>query len=196
MATSASAIQSIFLANRSPVTQLGHKTRSDSLSISSTYLQRQQGKANFHVRCLAEESKREQSPVSSTPSVPPSNPTPSPPPPKVSTKFEDVLAFSGPAPERINGRLAMVGFVAALGAELARGDDVIGQLMNGGIPWFLGTTVVLSLASLIPLFKGVTVQSKSEGIMTSDAELLNGRLAMLGLVALVFTEYVKGGALV
>uniref|UniRef100_A0A0E0AGG6 Uncharacterized protein n=1 Tax=Oryza glumipatula TaxID=40148 RepID=A0A0E0AGG6_9ORYZ len=26
----------------------------------------------------------------------------------------DVLAFSGPAPERINGRLAMVGFVSAL----------------------------------------------------------------------------------
>ena len=34
--------------------------------------------------------------------------------PKVSTKFSDVLAFSGAAPERINGGLAMVGFVAAL----------------------------------------------------------------------------------
>lgn len=107
-----------------------------------------------------------------------------------------MLAFSGPAPERINGRLAMVGFVSALGVELARGDDVVAQLMNGGLPWFVGTTVLLSIASLVPLFKGVTVQSRSDGLMTSDAELWNGRFAMLGLVALVFTEYLTGGALV
>ncbi|XP_042493973.1 early light-induced protein 1, chloroplastic-like [Macadamia integrifolia] len=189
MATS-SAIQSIF-ANRGPVTQLSYRST----------LQRQQRKVSFPVRCMAEESQQEQPPVSSTspttPPTPQSIPTPPPPrTPKVSTKFGDVLAFSGPAPERINGRLAMVGFVAALGAELAKGDDVIGQLMNGGLPWFLGTTVVFTLASLIPLFKGVSVQSKSNGFMTSDAELWNGRFAMIGLVALVFTEYVKGGALV
>lgn len=45
-------------------------------------------------------------------------------------------------------------------------------------------------------FKGVSVESKSDGFMASDAELLNGRLAMLGLVASAFTEYVKGGTLV
>ncbi|MQL00569.1 chlorophyll A-B binding protein, partial [Escherichia coli] len=39
----------------------------------------------------------------------------------MSTKFSDVLAFSGPAPERINGRLAMIGFVAAIAVELANG---------------------------------------------------------------------------
>lgn len=116
--------------------------------------------------------------------------------PKVSTKFSDVLAFSGPAPERINGRLAMVGFVAALAVEIANGQDVFTQISNGGIPWFLGTSVVLSVASLIPLFKGVRAETKSDGLMTSDAELWNGRFAMLGLVALAFTEYVKGGTLV
>lgn len=115
---------------------------------------------------------------------------------QVSTKFSDVLAFSGPAPERINGRLAMVGFVSAMGVELARGDDVVAQLMNGGLPWFVGTTVLLSIASLVPLFKGVSVQSMSDGLMTSDAELWNGRFAMLGLVALVFTEFLTGGPLV
>ena len=31
--------------------------------------------------------------------------------------------------------------------------------------------------------------------MTSNAELWNGGFAMLGLVALAFTEYVKGGTL-
>ena len=114
----------------------------------------------------------------------------------MSTKLSDVLAFSGPAPERINGRLAMIGFVAAMGVELAKGDDLAAQLENGGLPWFVVTAVVLSVASLIPLFKGVSVQSKSDGFMTADAEMWNGRFAMLGLVALAFTEFVKGGPIV
>ncbi|GFP86042.1 early light-induced protein 1 chloroplastic [Phtheirospermum japonicum] len=90
----------------------------------------------------------------------------------------------------------MVGFVAAMGVELANGQDIFSQVQNGGVPLFLGTTALLSLASLIPMFRGVTVESKSGGLMTSDAELWNGRFAMLGLVALAFTEFVKGGALV
>nr|GEV81829.1 copia protein [Tanacetum cinerariifolium] len=56
---------------------------------------------------------------------------------------------------------------------------------------FVGTSVVLTLASLIPLFKGVRAESKSDGLMTSDAELWNGRFAMLGLVGLAFTEFVQ-----
>ncbi|KAM1087028.1 hypothetical protein PS2_012350 [Malus domestica] len=123
-------------------------------------------------------------------------PTPSPSPGKVSTKFSELFAFSGPVPERINGRLAMVGFVSALAVELSKGQDVFAQISNGGISLFIGTSILLSVASLIPLLKGVSVESKSDGIMTSDAELINGRLAMLGLVALAFTEYVTGGALV
>lgn len=115
---------------------------------------------------------------------------------KVSTNFGDVFAFSGPAPERINGRLAMIGFVAALAVELAKGSDVFSQISDGGVQWFVGTSVLLSVASLIPLFQGVTAESKSDGLMTSDAELINGRAAMLGLLALAFTEYVKGGALI
>lgn len=55
---------------------------------------------------------------------------------------------------------------------------------------------MLSLALLVLLSKGVSVESKSDGLVTSDAELMNGRLAVLGLVAFAFTEYVKGGSLV
>ncbi|CAA6674833.1 unnamed protein product [Spirodela intermedia] len=124
-------------------------------------------------------------------------PPPARPKAVVSTKFSDVLAFGGPAPERINGRLAMVGFVAALGVELARGTGLAAQVAEGaGVPWFVATASVLSLASLVPLFKGVTAESRSAGLMTSDAEMWNGRFAMLGLVALAFTEFVTGGPLV
>ncbi|KAM7466876.1 hypothetical protein LguiB_014438 [Lonicera macranthoides] len=128
--------------------------------------------------------------------APPPLPNPSPPTPKVSTNLFDVLAFSGPALERINGRLAMIGFVAAIAVEASNGQDVLAQISNIGVPWFLGTSVVLTLASLVPLIKGISVQLKSKGLMTSDAEMWNGRFAMLGLVALACTEYVIGGAIV
>ncbi|KAF3957891.1 hypothetical protein CMV_017139 [Castanea mollissima] len=109
--------------------------------------------SSMRVRCMAEEDQQEQpKPVTTSPSPPQPQQTPRPAP-KVSTKFSDILAFSGPAPERING-----------------------------------TSIVLSFASLIPLFQGVSVESKSKGLMTSNAEMWNGRFAMLGLVALAFTE--------
>ncbi|CAF2076774.1 hypothetical protein Bca4012_089986 [Brassica carinata] len=154
------------------------------------------------VKCMAEGEPMKDESAPSTSAAKPlsssSSPPPPPPPtkPKVSTKFSDLLAFSGPAPERINGRLAMVGFVAALAVELSKGENVLAQISDGGVSWFLGTTAILTLASLVPLFKGITAESKSKGFMTSDAELWNGRFAMLGLVALAFTEFVKGGTLV
>ncbi|PKI48934.1 hypothetical protein CRG98_030667 [Punica granatum] len=107
------------------------------------------------------------------------------------------MEFGGPVPERINGRLAMIGFVAAIAVELSKGQDLFAQITEGGgVTWFVGTSVLLSVASLVPLFKGVRAEAKTEGIMNADAELWNGRLAMLGLVALAFTEYVIGGTLV
>ncbi|KAF8783680.1 hypothetical protein HU200_000394 [Digitaria exilis] len=109
----------------------------------------------------------------------------------------DALAFSGPAPERINGRLAMVGFVSALAVEASRGDGLLAQAGNGaGLTWFAYTAVVLSAASLAPLLQGETVEARSGGLFTADAEIWNGRLAMLGLVALAATEYLTGTPLV
>ncbi|CAM0150562.1 unnamed protein product [Urochloa decumbens] len=109
----------------------------------------------------------------------------------------DALAFSGPAPERINGRLAMVGFVSALAVEASRGDGLLAQAGNGaGLAWFAYTAVVLSAASLAPLLQGESAEGRSGGLFTADAELWNGRLAMLGLVALAATEYLTGTPLV
>ncbi|MFS7928738.1 hypothetical protein Hanom_Chr04g00324271 [Helianthus anomalus] len=99
-----------------------------------------------------------------TPTSPPMNTPPLPPPaPKVSTKFSDVLVFGGPAPERINGSLAMIGFVSVMAVELTNSQDVFSQISHGGVPAFVATSLVLSVASLVPLFKGVRAESMSSG---------------------------------
>ncbi|XP_051206876.1 high molecular mass early light-inducible protein HV58, chloroplastic-like [Lolium perenne] len=119
-------------------------------------------------------------------------PTPAAPKPKAPSVW-DALAFSGPAPERINGRLAMVGFVAALSVEATRGGGLLDQAGSGaGLGWFLASAAVFSVASMVPLLQGQTVESKSSGIWSADAELWNGRFAMLGLVALAATEFITG----
>ncbi|CAJ2630158.1 early light-induced protein, chloroplastic [Trifolium pratense] len=182
----------INISSRSRVNQFSN--------IPSVYMPNIRRNASLKVRSMAEEQQKEQPKVPVDPITPtPVTPTPQPAytrSPKMSTKFSDLMAFSGPAPERINGRLAMIGFVAAMGVEIAKGQGLFEQLSGGGVPWFLGTSVVLSLASLIPFFQGVSVESKSKAVMSSDAELWNGRIAMLGLIALAFTEYVKGTSLV
>ncbi|CAM0151168.1 unnamed protein product [Urochloa decumbens] len=132
---------------------------------------------------------------SSSPS-PATTPTPKPAAAKKpsSPGLWGALAFSGPAPERINGRLAMVGFVSALAVEASsRGSGLLSQAGSGsGLAWFAATAAVLSVASLVPVLKGDSAESRSGGVMSADAELWNGRFAMLGLVALAFTEYLTG----
>ncbi|TVU41810.1 hypothetical protein EJB05_15362, partial [Eragrostis curvula] len=65
----------------------------------------------------------------------------------------DALAFSGPAPERINGRLAMIGFVSAIAVEAStRWDGIFAQAANGTGQQAVFTYMVaaLSVASLEP----------------------------------------------
>ncbi|CAN6165311.1 unnamed protein product [Urochloa humidicola] len=145
----------------------------------------------------AEPSTDETSATASTSS--PSAPTPTRTPKPAAAKkpstpgLWDALAFSGPAPERINGRLAMVGFVSALAVEASRGGGLLSQAGSGsGLAWFTATAAVLSVASLVPVLRGDSAEARSGGVMSADAELWNGRFAMLGLVALAFTEYITG----
>ncbi|XP_058203278.1 early light-induced protein 1, chloroplastic-like [Rhododendron vialii] len=197
MATS-SVMQSILV---SPVAGVAKGLGSNRLS-PYCRMPHQRRSSSVAVRCTAEDGQKEEAAPTATPSTPSPLPIPPlPPKAKVSTDFFDVLAFSGPAPERINGRLAMIGFMAAIAVELSKGEDLFTQISNGGIPWFLLPwflliTGVLSAAFLIPLFSGVTMESKSKPFWSSNAEMWNGRFAMLGLVALAFTEFVKGGALI
>ncbi|MBA0801328.1 hypothetical protein Gohar_011700 [Gossypium harknessii] len=90
----------------------------------------------------------------------------------------------------------MIGFVAATAVELSKGQDLLTQITSdGGIRWMVRSSMVIAMASWIPLLKGMRIECSSVGIYTSDAELWNGRFAMLGLVFMAFHEYLKGGAL-
>eukprot|EP00873_Tetraselmis_striata_P035450 jgi/Tetstr1/455714/TSEL_042521.t1 len=70
------------------------------------------------------------------------------------------MAFSGPAPEVINGRLAMLGFAAALGAELSTGQTGKKETTFGpftpGAEMLNGRAAMIGFASLLAYeaFKG------------------------------------------
>ncbi len=84
------------------------------------------------------------------------------------------MGFSG-APEIINGRLAMLGFVAALGAEIASGDSVLKQVSEE--PTLISLTfITFAAASLVPAF--ARRKGDSLGPFTPQAEMTNGRAAM------------------
>ena len=67
------------------------------------------------------------------------------------------MAFSGPAPETVNGRLAMLGFAAALGAELSTGEPVVQQLSDAPAA-ILAVFVAFAIASLVPILKGANLK--------------------------------------
>lgn len=147
------------------------------------------------VRAETPETPAEAAPVveSAAPaSTPAPAPTPAPPAPKT-INFGEIMGFSGAAPELINGRLAMLGFTAALGAELASGRDVFSQL-SGGMPILvIWAAMIFTGASLAPIFKGA--KREPFAFFTPEKEMINGRAAMIGFASLLIVEAVKGSAL-
>lgn len=105
----------------------------------------------------------------------------------------EAFAFSGPLPEKANGRLAMLGFVAALGAEIGTGQPVLTQFSEATGP-VLATVLLFSFASLIPLIKGSNPATEV-GPFTPQAEMSNSRFAMIGMASLLAYEYFNGTAL-
>lgn len=112
--------------------------------------------------------------------------------------FPDAFRFKGAAPEVINSRLAMLGFVAAIGAEVATHKGLLQQFSIAPLS-IAATFMVFSVASLIPISKGIPRTGAKEWggipIFTSDAELVNGRVAMLGIVGLIIADKLAGGSL-
>lgn len=107
-----------------------------------------------------------------------------------------------PIPESINGRAAMLGFVAAAGAEIFGYGPVIGQLSFSPQP-VLVILALVTAASIIPIAKGAQgnyldslkdTYSLPEGVFTEANERVHGRLAMVGLGSMIFLELVLGHA--
>ena len=137
---------------------------------------------------------------------------------------QDILALSidpakpsGWAPEVLNGRVAMLGFVMALYGEITTGHG-IAQQFGENFGEVMHTAFVWSLASFAPafssnegytsnpktikdsrtwnfVFKGSPIPKFVQPVFTAEVEELNGRAAMVGCTALFLVELFKGSAL-
>ncbi len=67
----------------------------------------------------------------------------------------EAQSFDGPAPETINGRLAMLGVTSALAAELVTGVGLREQWLKAPAP-ILFSFAIIAIASYIPILKGFT----------------------------------------
>ena len=86
----------------------------------------------------------------------------------------DAMAFAGPAPEQINGRLCMLAIVAALAAEANGHETVLRQLADQPTGVALAA-VLVAVGSLVPLLEGL--EAGKTGFFNRSAEMLNGRAA-------------------
>ena len=86
----------------------------------------------------------------------------------------------------------MLGVIAALGAEKATGLNVFEQIRLAPVPIAL-TFLILTIATAVPVFRGQPRTGNS--FFTSDAEIVNGRVAMLGFLGLIISTFFKGHAL-
>lgn len=73
-----------------------------------------------------------------------------------------VMAFSGAAPELVNGRLAMLGFFAAMSAELTSQDTAVEQFMQAPQA-VLGVSLLFIVASIIPIVRGTNFLDSGSG---------------------------------
>lgn len=85
--------------------------------------------------------------------------------------------------EKVNGRVAMIGFASAMAEELINGHPLVEQFVDN-IP------LVVITSALVTLGTASNPRDEGEGIrgFTPDIEELNGRLAMLGMASLLLSE--------
>ncbi|KAG2432457.1 hypothetical protein HXX76_008802 [Chlamydomonas incerta] len=107
--------------------------------------------------------------------------------------FNDVMSFSGTAPEIVNGRLAMLGFVSAVAAEMVSGEGVLKQWSEE--PTGIAIAFILFISgSMVTAFR--PRRDEKLGPFTPQAELLNGRAAMIGFAAMLAIEIAMGKPLI
>lgn len=84
-------------------------------------------------------------------------------------------SFSGLVPELANSRAAMVGMLAAFGAEVATREPIFVQIQKAPVP-ILATFALIILGSFAPIIRGADVANiQGAGPFTQRAEIWNGR---------------------
>lgn len=86
----------------------------------------------------------------------------------------------------------MLGIFAAIAAEIRTGKNVFEQF-EAAPGWIIFTFFLITLATAVPVFKGVPRQGT--GFFSADAELLNGRVAMVGFLGATLSAYYFGHSL-
>ena len=116
------------------------------------------------------------------------------------TWYESVLL------QRVNGRLAMLAFVAVAFGELTTGKSVLEQVPS--VPFrIIFVSLMISVASIVPKYSSgnsladLTEAASKTGLppvlrfFNKTHEVWLGRVAMLGFTGLIIVELIKGGAL-
>ena len=96
-----------------------------------------------------------------------------------SSNINDVMPTKNLAQttEKLNGRLAMLGFLSGSGFEYVTGMNYIDQVQMTW-PYLMVMVGVISFATL----KTRNLEVVEEAPFTTNLELLNGRMAMMGLL--------------
>lgn len=104
---------------------------------------------------------------------------PTRPPLRSLNRSNDYLSVA----ERVNGRAAMIGFTSAVIDEMMTGHSISTQFQEN---------IGLSVAVAALAFLGTASNPKDEGYVQGfwkpETELINGRLAMIGIISLLLTE--------
>merc|ERR1719261_300506 len=120
------------------------------------------------------------------------------------TEVAPAMGFSGWAPEVINGRLAQLGFLAALGTEALNPGEKLADQFVDNFPLFAGSVLAVFVAFFAPeVYRQNVGEKKVEytadpksidpkedpfGVFSYNSEMTNSRAAMVGIAAMLLTE--------
>tara|TARA_Y100000389_G_C17199274_1_gene382789 strand:+ start:246 stop:674 length:429 start_codon:yes stop_codon:yes gene_type:complete len=85
--------------------------------------------------------------------------------------------------ERVNGRAAMIGFTSAVIDEIMTGHSISTQFQEN-----IGLSVAVTALAFLGTASNPNDEGYVNGFWKPEVELLNGRLAMIGVLSLLLTE--------